>query len=95
MPTTRNQKKARKSTETDMWSDIENLYVMLGGNYLEREETETSNFGRRPDSPCYDSSLNQNINSHSNPREAEFKTCALNGQSLRETDSNSEFSRLS
>ena len=55
----------------------------------------SSNFGRRPDSPGYDTSVNQNTNSHSNSREAEIRTCAQNGQSLREADSNSEFNRLS
>ena len=39
--------------------------------------------------------MNQNTNSHSNSREAEFRIYAQNGQSLRETDSNSEFNRLS
>ena len=64
MPTTRKQKrKARKSREADMLSDIENLDIMLGGNNLVREESESSNFGRRPDSPCYDTSVNQNTNS--------------------------------
>ena len=38
MPTTRKQKKARKSREQDMLSDIENLDIMLGGNSLDREE---------------------------------------------------------
>ena len=50
MPTTRKQKKARKSRETDMLSDIENLDIMVRGNNFEREESESSNFGRRPNS---------------------------------------------
>ena len=33
MPTTRKQKKARKSRGIDMLSDIENLDVMLGENH--------------------------------------------------------------
>ena len=78
-----------------MLSDIENLDIMLGGNNIERLESESSNFGRRPDSPCYDTPVNQNSNCHSNSREAEIRICAQNGLSLRETDSNSEFSRLS
>ena len=32
MPTTRKQKKARKSRETDILSDIINLDIMFGGN---------------------------------------------------------------
>ena len=34
MPTTRKQKKARKSTVLEMLSDIENLDIMLGGATL-------------------------------------------------------------
>ena len=68
---------------------------MLVGNNLEREESESSNFGRRPDSPFYDSSVNQNSKSHSSSPEAETRTYAQIGQSLRETDFNSEFNRLS
>ena len=60
MPTTRKQKKARKSREVNMLSDIENLDVMLGGNHLKRDESEISNHGRRPESPRYDTLLNQN-----------------------------------
>ena len=40
MPITRKQKKARKSSEVDMLSDIENLDIMLGGNHLEREKVQ-------------------------------------------------------
>ena len=68
---------------------------MLGGNNIERGKSESSNFGRRPDSPCYDSSVNQNTNSHFNSREAEIRTCVQIGQSLSETDSSSEFNKLS
>ena len=50
------QKTDRKSGESDMLSDIENHDIMLEGNDLEREESEYSNFGSRPDSPCYDTS---------------------------------------
>ena len=51
MPNTRKQKKARISRETNMLSDIENLDIKLGGNNLERKESESCNFWRRPDSP--------------------------------------------
>ena len=41
MPTTRKQEsKARKSRETDMLSDTENMDIMLGSNHFEREENE-------------------------------------------------------
>ena len=39
--------------------------------------------------------MNQSSKSHSSSPEAEPRTYAQNGQSLRETDSNSEFNRLS
>ena len=96
MPTPRKPKsKARKSREADMLCDIGILDIMLGGNNLEREESESSNFDRRPDSSCYDTSVNQNTNYHSNLREGKFRTYAQHGQSLRETDSIPEVNRLS
>ena len=45
MPTTRKQKKARKSRGLEMLSDIENLNVMFGGNHfsdVDREENLNS-----------------------------------------------------
>ena len=48
MPTTRKQKKARKSRGTEMLSDIENLDIMLGGNNPEWEKSEFCNSVRRP-----------------------------------------------
>ena len=71
MPTTRKRKKARKAREADVLSDVENFDILLGEK-TKREDSESSDFGRRPDSPCYDTSLNQNTNSHSNSREAEI-----------------------
>ena len=53
MPTTRKQKKARKSREAEMLSDIENLDIMLGGDHFnrnERSESLNSNQARRPGS---------------------------------------------
>ena len=46
MPTTRKQKRARKSRGPEILSDRENLDVMLGGNRFEREENEDSILGR-------------------------------------------------
>ena len=94
MPTTRKQKKARKS-RVKMLSDIENLDVILGGNHLERDESETSNYCKSPESPSYGTLLNQDSNSHPNSHEAEIRTCAQYGQNSREIDSGSEFNRLS
>ena len=72
MPTTRKQRKARKSREVDMLSHIEILYVMLGDNYLKRDESEACNYGRRPESPSYGTLLNQDSNSHPSSHETEI-----------------------
>ena len=61
MPYTRKQRKARKSRGAEMLPDIENLDIMLGGNHLEREESEYENFSRRSTSP--------NLNTHENGEE--------------------------
>ena len=42
MATTRKQKKARKSSEQDMLSDIENFDTMLDGNCLDRKRSTSS-----------------------------------------------------
>ena len=42
MPTTRKQKKARKSRALEMLSDIENLDIMLGENHFDTREREGS-----------------------------------------------------
>ena len=60
MPTTRKQKKARKPRETDMPSDIENIYTMLGGNHFEWDECKFSGSVRRPESPSYNTLVNMN-----------------------------------
>ena len=87
MPTTRKQKKARKSRKQDMLSDIENSGIMLGGNSLNQEESEPSNLGRRPERSSYENLLNQNGQSHFNSREAEIRSYAETGHSAREVDS--------
>ena len=51
MPTTRKQKKARKSKVLEILSNIENLEVMIGENQingLSREENLDSSSARRP-----------------------------------------------
>ena len=40
MPTTRKQKKARKSRGLEMLSDFENLDIMLGENHFNTRERE-------------------------------------------------------
>ena len=74
---------------------MENLDVMLAGNHSKRDESETSNYGRRPESPSYGTLLNQNSNSHPNFYESEIRIYARYGQSSREVVSDSELNRLS
>ena len=78
MPITTIQKKARKSRGNEMLSDIENLDIMLGGIDPEREESEFSNFVRRPESSSYNKLVNQEANYHSNSREDEIRVYAGN-----------------
>ena len=56
MPTTRKQKKARKSRRLEIFSDIENLDIMLGENNFnarERDKSLNSNLARRPVLKCH------------------------------------------
>ena len=65
MPTTRKQKKARKSKGLEMLSDIENLDIMLGENHFnarEREGSLNSNLPRRSRSFATNESENENGN---------------------------------
>ena len=66
MPTTRKQKKAKKSREQDMLSDIENLDILLGKNRFEREESENNNLTRRAESISCIASENNEENLYSN-----------------------------
>ena len=71
MPTTRKQKKARKSRGLDMLSDIENLDIMLGENHFGRNEgneSVNSNQAGRPESLFGDEFEGENENGYPNPR---------------------------
>ena len=68
---------------------------MLGGNHLDREESEVTNSVRRPESPSYNTLINHDVNSHSNSREGEIKGYAGSGHNSGEVDSSSEINRLS
>ena len=46
MPIIRKQKKSRKSRGLEMFSDIENLEIMLCEGHTEREESVNSNLAR-------------------------------------------------
>ena len=74
MPTTRKQKKARKSREAEMLSDIEDLDIMLGGNHFnrnDRSESLNSNQARRPGSLFGDEFENEDENRSPNSRNDE------------------------
>ena len=64
MPTTRKQKKARKSRGLEMLSDIENLDIMLGGNHFDTREEGSlnSNLPRRSRSFASNESENEDGN---------------------------------
>ena len=51
MPTIRKQKKARKSRGIEMFSDIENLDIMLGENHIDRNERDESLCSNRAGMP--------------------------------------------
>ena len=59
------------------------------------EASEYGNHGKRPESPSYDTLLNQDSNSQPHSHETEIRTYVQNGHSSREVDSASEFNRLS
>ena len=80
MPTTRKQKKSRKSRGKGMLSDIEDRDIMLGGDNPERAQSEFSNSVRRPESPSHTTLVNNDVNSHSNSREDEVRGYARNGR---------------
>ena len=95
MPTTRKQKKVRKSRGAEMLSDIENLDIMLGGNHLEREENEYDNSSRRSNSPNFNTHGIHEENHYPNSRENRSRFSAEYGQNSAGTDSSAEFNRLS
>ena len=98
MPTTRKQKKARKSREAEMLSDIENLDIMLGENHFirnERSESLNSNQARRPNSLFGDEFENEDENRLPNSRTDELGPNAELGQNSIRGSSNAEINRLS
>ena len=98
MPTTRKQKKARKSREAEMLSDIENLDIMLGGNHFdrnERSESMYSNQAGRPESLFEDELENENENEFPKPgNNGPSPNTELGQNSIRESSS-VEINRLS
>ena len=98
MPTTRKQKKARKSRGLEILSDIENLDVMLGGdryNGTERERSLDSNSVRRRESVIGNNLDNEGESLFSNCINDEPRTSDDLGQYSAEANSLAEINRLS
>ena len=94
MPTNRKQKKARKSRGAEMLSDVENLDIMLGGNPLERKESEYGNSSRRSMSLSLNTHENDEETHNLNYRENRSGNSAGNGHNYADTDSSAEFNKL-
>ena len=98
MPTTRKQKKARKSRGLEILSDIENLNVMLGENHFNETERDDSFDGtsiRRQESVISNNLENEGMNPYSNHRNLGVGTSADYGQNSASADSQVEINRLS
>ena len=98
MPTTRKQKKTRKSRGIEMLSDIKNLDIMLGENNFnrnERDESLGSNRVRRPESTVEDEFENNDENRHLDSRDADPSSNADYGRNSTEGNSSAEINRLS
>ena len=98
MPTTRKQKKTRKSRGLEVLSDIENLDIMLGGNPYngtERERSLDNNSIERRGSVISNNLDNEGESLFSNCRNDEPRTSADFGQNSAEANSLAEINRLS
>ena len=98
MPTTRKQKKARKSRGLEMLSDIENIDIMLSENHFnarEREGSLDSNLPRRSRSFASNESENENGNVGRNQRINYSRTNVEYDQNSATANSSAEINRLS
>ena len=98
MPTTRKQKKARKSRGLEMLSDIENLDIMLGENHFnsrEREGCLNSNLPRRPRSFASNESENEDGNMGETQRNTNSRTNTECDRNSVTGNSSAERNRLS
>ena len=98
MPTTRKQKKTRKSRGRDMLSDIENLDVMLGENHFsarERDGSLNSNLPRRSRSSVSNESENGERDIGRNPRNINSRENAECDRNSIAGNSSAEINRLS
>ena len=98
MPTTRKQKKARKSRGLEMLSDIENLDIMLGENHFgtrEREGSLNSNLPRRSRSFASNESENEDGNIGRSQRNIDSRMNAECDRNSVTGNSSAEINRLS
>ena len=98
MPTTRKQKKARKSRGLEILSDIENLDIMLGENHfndMERGESLDGTSIRRQESVTSNNLENEEMNLHSDHRNPETRTSAGYDRITASIDSQAEINKLS
>ena len=78
-----------------MFSDIENLDIMLGGTHSEREKSVNSSHARRPEIMNSNLFDNNEENLYLNPRETESGDYAGFGQNSTSANSSAEINRLS
>ena len=98
MPTTRKQKKARKSRGLEMLSDIENIDIMLGENHfndMRRDESLDGTSIRRQESVTSNNLENEEMNLHSDHRNPETGTSAGYDRITASIDSQAEINKLS
>ena len=98
MPVTRKQKKTRKLRGLEMFSDIENLDIMLGGNHYsrnERDESVNSSQARRPRCVSRDEYENNGENNYLETCSFDPGTSANHGQNSTGGNSSAEIIRLS
>ena len=95
MPTTRKQKKTRKSGGAEMLSDIENLDIMLEGNRLEREVSEHGGSSRKSNSLKFKVHENNEENHYPSCRENRSSNSTDYGNNSAGIDSSAELNWLS
>ena len=98
MPTTRKEKKARKSRGLEMLSDFENLNIMLGKNHfdtVEREERLNSNLARRPENANSNNIENDDANTYLNSGVINPGINADYSRNSASANSSAEINRLS
>ena len=98
MPTTRKQKKARKSKGLEMLFDIERLDIMLGENHSNRTERDgslDSTSVRRHESVIINNLDEGEENPYSDHRNSNVKSNANYGQNSADMNSQAEINRLS